>query len=729
MKTYLTRCALPALFLLLPLLQPALFAQSNVRAWYADGQVWVVWQATLPFPETFAIYKKATAFSNTNQASLIGRLFHYEYLPGTYFEQTADSSFTYRIPKPDGTTYQLLPGEGLFVETVTQTGSAFYAVTQWGQAAVTAGINITSSAVNYTYAPLVQPVQCHLQHTEILASGHKTAWYSLWALGRQDENAGRPDFPVMANAAKNGMPSMFIVSQALDIDTAGGQKIPMTHWLHGSGMLANQFLANDFNCFNIEPLQGISVSHNDDFCVKTITENGDSVFTSGRSLWFGWTKNHNPFEFGFAAAMGDTVINYTQRRIMWINDWLIRHFPIDPARVSVQGYSMGSGGATVLVKSFPEKFATASLFNCGLRGAVDPTSIAMVGSVADNLPTNLRGFNDEVIRINEVFNLNTRLSATRDLPLVRIWVGKNDINERMHWGADLVAQLRAADSLGWGAQIQWDERPHTYQTLGMHWIIGFEATQQTRLDDLSQQETVRSDASFPAFFNHRLESQNNDPGSGLMGINNGDGDNWGSWGGWHRWDNVFEDEDLWMTSAWLESGAAFDNDNCPVNSLKADVAIRKPQFFKPAAGTTLNWRVIDPVTQIELQSGEVAVQAGGLVVIPQIEVYKENIRKVQISVSKVSIGTGEPSSLLFSNLKIVPNPSQDDASVLIVSTKNTTAKLRIISTSGALSTLETNLFEGPNRISLSAFRSLPGGLYWVEIISEKQHISEKWAKM
>jgi len=32
MKTYLTRCALPPLFLLLPLLQPALFSQSNVRA-------------------------------------------------------------------------------------------------------------------------------------------------------------------------------------------------------------------------------------------------------------------------------------------------------------------------------------------------------------------------------------------------------------------------------------------------------------------------------------------------------------------------------------------------------------------------------------------------------------------------------------------------------------------------------------------------------------------------
>ena len=77
MKTYLTRCALQALFLLLPLLQPALSAQTNVRAWYADGQVWVVWQATLPLPETFAIYKKTTAFSNKkpSAATLLSRPF------------------------------------------------------------------------------------------------------------------------------------------------------------------------------------------------------------------------------------------------------------------------------------------------------------------------------------------------------------------------------------------------------------------------------------------------------------------------------------------------------------------------------------------------------------------------------------------------------------------------------------------------------------------------------
>ena len=58
-------------------------AQTNVRAWYAQGQVWIVWQVSQPIPETYAIYKKATPFTNINQATVIGRLFYYEYLPGT----------------------------------------------------------------------------------------------------------------------------------------------------------------------------------------------------------------------------------------------------------------------------------------------------------------------------------------------------------------------------------------------------------------------------------------------------------------------------------------------------------------------------------------------------------------------------------------------------------------------------------------------------------------------
>lgn len=646
--------------LLFPLFLLAHFmhAQTNVRAWYAQGQVWVVWETPVPGPETYGIYKKTSAFTNTNQANLIGRPFIYEYLPGTYIQQTGDPNFTYRIPKPDGTSYQLAPGEALFVETVLNTGSAYYAVVAWGETLVSPGVNMTQSAVNFTFNPNTQAVNCHLQRTEILATGHKTAWFSMWALGRQDENAGRPDFPVLANAAKNGMPSMFIVSQSLNMDTSGGQKIPMTHVFHGGGGLAIQMVANRFHQFDLEPKQGISIAHNDDFPVNTITEDGDSVFTAGRSIWFGWTKSHNPFDYNFSAGPGDTVINYTQRRIIWINDWLIKHFPVDPNRVALMGYSMGSGGATVLAKSFPDKFSTVCLFNAGFRSVEDPASIRIVGSLSDNLPTTLRGPNNVIIRMKELFSLNTTCSNQRDYPIMRVWIGKNDSNDRMHWGPDVAAQFRQADSLGWGTQIHWDERPHTYPILNFHWIKGELVTEQTYRDNLSYQEFFRSNQSYPGFFNHRLEPLNNDPGTGMLGINNGDGDNWGTWGGYHTWDagTLIDQPERWEVSAWLTGNAPFDHDICPENALLTDLAIRKPQQFKPTAGKMLEWRVRDASNNQIIQAGQTTVRPDGLVVVPQIFVTKETFRKIRVEVFDPTVATQEADEA-FSKLALFPNPT------------------------------------------------------------------------
>lgn len=689
-----------ALFFSLPL-----FSQTNVRAWYAQGQVWVVWQTAMPFPETFAIYKKNAPFTNVSQATAIGRLFQYEYLPGTFVEQLQNPNFTYKIPKPDGTLYTLAPGEGLFVETVISSGSAYYAVVEWGNTAVNAGVNITANAVPFTYDPINEPVNCHLQQTTTLPTGHKTNWYSMWAMGKQEHWAGRPDFPVMANAFKNGMPSMFVVSEALGMDTSGGKKIPMTHWFHGGGMVASQFLANDFNAFDIEPQQGISVAHNDDLVMKTISD-GDTVLTTGRSLWFGWTKSHQPFNPGFDAGPGDTVINYTQRRILWINKWLIGRYNIDPDRVALQGYSMGSAGVSALGKAFPNQFSTVCAFNNGFRGALDETAQHIVGSIDENLPTNLRRSPNDVVRMNEVFDLNSRLSGFRDFPLFRTWAGKNDPNDRMHWGPDLVAQYRVADSLGWGIQISWDERFHVYDMLGMHWIQDFPPNLQTYRDNLAFQENFSSKQSFPGFFNHRLEPLNNDPGVGTSGINNGDGDNWGTWGGWHNWDlaTLSDEPGKWEVTAWLTGTAVFANDNCPENALLTDMAIRKPQQFKPVPGKMLEWRVRDISNNQLIQAGQTSVRPDGLVVVPQIFVTKETFRKIRIQVYDPTVDSEEAESLPF-NLNLFPNPT----SGLIYLPENA-LQIRVLDLNGRL--ILEKQGAGISEIDVS---SLPNGLFLLEI--------------
>lgn len=706
-------------------------SQQNLRAWYAQGQVWVVWQSQNPFPETYAIYKNQQAFTATNQASIIGRPFFYEFYPGTFIQQTGNPNFAYTIPKPDGGTYTLAPGEALFVETVTATGTAYYAVVEWGKTAVTAGVNRTQNAVAFMYDPVNDPVTCHLQLTENLATGNKANWYCLWLFGKQAQWSGRPDFPVMANVAKNGMPAMFIVSEALNMDTSGGKRIPATHWLHGGGGNASQHTAADFRAVNIAPALGISVSHTDDFPQKLIYE-GDTVFSSARTQWFGWTKTHNPFDPGFKAKTGDTIVNYVQRRIVWIQHWLTQHYGVDPVRVAIQGYSMGSGGAAALGKTFPNLFSTISAFNNGFRRVNEPTISGILGTVEDNLPTNLRDGKNQIVRINEVMDLNTPISAPRDLPLFRTWAGKNDPNDRMHWGPDLVTQYRKADSLGWGTQISWDERPHIYETLGFHWIQNTTPTTQTIRDNLAYQELYSSQQSFPAFFNHRLDARNNNPGMGKLGINLGDGDNWGTWGGWHNWDlgTVKDESASWEVSAWLTATAPFPNDVCPHNSLKADLAIRKPQQFKPSAGKTVRWMVKDASTGAVLQSGNAVVRPDLLVVLPQIEVFKENIRRVRIVVSDPSVAAKEPAAPLVQQLQLSPNPAGNQAVLNFYSRAETPASLRVISYNGVtLQTQQVRVYAGENRLPLSEFAHLPPGFYWVEISGDSWKGIVKWAKI
>lgn len=149
---------------------------------------------------------------------------------------------------------------------------------EWGNTGVAAGVNRTQNLVPFHY----DPVNCHLQLSTILSSGHKANWF------------------------------------------------------HGGEGIALQTVATKLPQFNIAPQIGISVAHNDDF-PHLYLDNSGTIFTPSRSLWFGYAQAFNPFDPGFDAGSGDTIINYTQRHILWINAWLVKHYRVDPDRIALQG--------------------------------------------------------------------------------------------------------------------------------------------------------------------------------------------------------------------------------------------------------------------------------------------------------------------------------------------------------------------------------------------------------
>ena len=635
------------------------YSQTDVRAWYADGQVFIVWKIEAPIEQTYAIYAAPSSFTNTSNATIIGRPFSLEYLGYGLKDNLNDTSATYKIPNGQGGTYQLAINEGLFVFTPHQSGSLYFAVTKWGTSTVTPGQNITNASVPFTYDPIGDPVECHLQRTfpSPFTSGYVCFAYVLWADGRQNHWEARPDFPIMANSSKNGMPGLFLVSAPASLDTT--HAFPLSVWLHGGGGIARQSLAGSRKDVNIDPIQGILVAHDD----KLYGYRGSTPPHPDQPSWhFGYAKNYDPFTPNIPLS-ADTIVNYTQRRYLWVDQWLSQHFNIDTNRINIHGHSMGSAGTLALIKGHPEHYGSATIFNTGCAGPEDSSSTVYIfGSKADNFPTNLKNRNKDFVRFLDLWELSTNCSPVRDLPLIRHWHGKNDDNGTMRWSPIVIENFNICDSIGTGIQNYWSERPHGIDmasSFNDHWIMGNSPTQQTIRDNVNFAEALySSNESFPAFFNHRLDSKNNDPGTGLIGINNGDGDNWGTWGGYHLWENVSESPHSWEVTAWLVSNGVFPNDNSPEDFLTADLAIRRPQSFMPVIGQVITWKVEDITTGNILQNGMTTVQTDDLVVIPQIEVFKENIRKVRITISDESTAIEDLPSF-SSGMYIYPNPARD----------------------------------------------------------------------
>jgi hypothetical protein len=703
------------------LLNSAIFAQTNVRGWYAEGQVWIQWDLDNSPPETYAIYSSTNPFTNTAQAQLIGRLYEEEWTPYALRTQILATA-NYVIPNNSGGRFTLPANTGLFVETAHENGAKYYAVVKWGNTAVTA--NNLSARIEYRFS-LNEPGQAQSQGTTTLASGHRSTAYYMWADGRDNHWEGRPDFPIMANRHKNGMPSFFIVSEAKNLPAG---KISAVHWLHGGGGTARQSLPTGRTEINIEPQDGLLVAHNDDFIRKTLVNNVPVIIKEeSNSWWFGWAKGFNPFEATPSTpANTDTVINYTQRRLLWINDWLIKNRNVDAEAVFIQGHSVGSAGTTALAKAFPNTFGSASIFNNGFGGPLESHAFAILGTSTQNLPTNLFKRNGQPVRTYEVFDLSTPISTSRDMPIMRSWAGKNDINDVMEWDAFVVAEYQRGDANAWGMQLFWDERPHGLEGMNFHWIMGL-GNLQTERDEAAYQTRYRAHQSFPAFFNHqKYPGANKNPGDGTRGTGgNGVGDDWGSFGGYHDWEvsSIVDTPGKWEVVAYLIGQSSHTVDNSPEANLTSDLAIRKPQQFKPPTGRQLQWSVTRISNGQVLQSGTTAVGADDLVSITGITLFKDPDR-VRIRVSDPTVAVEEKNSETlpteFSLLQNYPNPFNPSTTIHFSMPLREHVTLKVFDVNGReVATLVDGEMEAGKHAVPFAPRSVTSGVYFYQFTAGK----------
>lgn len=338
---------------------------------------------------------------------------------------------------------------------------------------------------------------------------------------------------------------------------------------------------------------------------------------------------------------------------------MIRRLGVDRHRVSVMGHSMGSAGAAQIAKAYPGAFATACIFNNGFSG---PTGVhPLFGDAALDLPSNLVNSAGETVHMAAVWDLTSNIAPQRDLPLVRVFDGKDDLDGTMRWDSLVVVNYREADSLGLGPHLYWDERVHALDQWDGHWSHGVLPDSQTARDDAAYQMNFRSDRSYPAFYNLEAYGASGDPGTGDPAT----GDPWGTWGGYHDWlrGTLTDTPATWSATVFLVGGTGAPLDSCPQTSLTSDLAIRKPQQFLPLPGDSIEWAVIRVSNGDTLQAGSTVVDPEGVVRAQGITVYRDPGRvrvhfrlggatEVEEADAPVLPGT-DPASL---SLAIGPNP-------------------------------------------------------------------------
>ena len=390
----------------------------------------------------------------------------------------------------------------------------------------------------------------------------------------------------------NGMAALFRVYQS----PTSATPMPAVLMMHGNGgnWLNRKPVASDDGVdLALDP--GLLVTLDDAHAYI----NGGGV-TIDSTRWFGSWDGYDRFAGSLSLPPNGAVVHpYTLRRSAWIRDWLVRDLGVDPNRVVAAGHSMGALGASTLARYAPDKFSAC-------LGLLFHTTIPD-GTIGDYL----RGTSAQ--------NLSTSLGVTMQQahdPTVPLGSGASPLCHYL-WGVadgvipwtDKPAKIDVFDAARAGVRIWWDGRLHNDP-----WTGHFVGSVGLRAGTLLQ---VRRDRSFPAF-SHEIGSDT-DTAQG-----------WGTRGGYLEWDpaTLSESSSTWSVELWLRSTATLAADVPGFASVTADVSLRRPQAFLPAAGSSLNWSLTRVSDGALLQSGSLTLGGDGLVTVTGLAIPKTRVRLV-----------------------------------------------------------------------------------------------------
>jgi len=531
---------------------------SDLKASAHDGQVFLTWkEADTPVGTTFNVYVSNSPVSDLAKAKRVAH--HIESHsardwwddPASFKKDTtAGEPVGYRI-QSDGE--RLDPKDGLFVYTVpaNASGKLFFAITNTDpngaeDTAVSPGANSLAEGIAATPGKIKPIWQRQGQPPAPGLGKGKPLWLNLHAKGGVVANM---EYLVFGDDTMGWRPSLpFKFSVRIEGDTVV-----------------------------VRPTDRVWIN-------RPHNEASDGGMPAIWTFWYGY--NSHIFDRKLMATGVPT--NYTERRNLWILDWVREQYQPDTNRWYCSGSSMGACGTISFGLHHPELFAAChahvpivSYTSLGRASASRLEPSCWTGPIPEDLKTN-----EGVSLLDRMNGLKFVSETKADLPYVFLENGRQDGSIPWQNNPPFYKALSQAHQ---GFAVYWDN--------GTHPTSGKDAPEDVKAW-LKRFQRFSLDQSYPAFSN---TSSDRNPGNGAPE----DGDIIGWMNRGMDWKDIEDASDHYS----IVLLADYPDVQYPV---KTDITLRRVQKFKTAPGEKISVRTGDerPVS--------LTVDSSGKITIPQV---------------------------------------------------------------------------------------------------------------
>ena len=648
---------------------------TGLTAFHRSGQTFLTWTSPPGTGWIYRVYASGVPIVSDNalrSARMVGAVGD-----STWYDRRLSALtgtiYSFRV---DSLAPPLDPTNGLYVHTPDGAATTYYAVTAQRGPLLAEDRTLVVDGNTLLHAVRERPDPPDLVFQRVLPNKYVApAIYTLWT-----SDQGTSDFPAMSNIPSN--PYDCAVTPR---GPAGSN--PLLVGLHARG--------GNF-------LQGIyGTGHPGEWVLSL----DDPLFNAdANTFWFGYHESYDITSDTNLPPVDGVVHDYTMRRVIYSLEWAERRFSIDRGRVYGYGFSMGGIGSLLLAMRRPDLIAAVmtvaakvdfsflndpvptSGFNLG--NGLRQTTDKLWGAVETDLPSS------DGVSIYSALNdgwVAGQLSPSA-VPPILAFNGKNDIV--VGWAEKLpfYRDMRTAHQ---GGYFFWDMRDHL-QNADAPWSPAQDSWYLYRF---------RSDRSFPALSNCSVD---NDPGDGNPTV----GDSIGCINCWVEWDTTVVDRNVdWSTRLWTRDLPRTTGWVTGPDSVVVDVTPRRLQQFRVVQGASYHYTVTRESDGAVLRSGALQPDAGSLLTLTQVPVYKTGttVRFEALGALAVETPRGGPLHLALSR-----NPLDGPAAVELSWPAAGMGRVVIMDVSGRIvrTLLSGPVAAGPVHLPVS-IRGLGDGVYFV----------------